>query len=60
MRPIDADELKKRLAAEHCDCEMMQIIDDMPTVKPEITYREERIAVGHWVELDGKKLDDKK
>ena len=31
MRPIDADELKKKLEAEHCDCEVIQIIDDMPT-----------------------------
>lgn len=31
MRIIDADELKKRLEAEHCDCEVIQIIDDMPT-----------------------------
>ena len=31
MRTIDADELKKKLEAEHCDCEVMQIIDDMPT-----------------------------
>lgn len=31
MRTIDADELKKRLEAEHCDCEVIQIIDDMPT-----------------------------
>ena len=32
MRPIDADELKKRLEVEHCDCEVIQIIDDMPAV----------------------------
>lgn len=31
MRTIDADELKKKLEAEHCDCEVIQIIDDMPT-----------------------------
>lgn len=31
MRAIDADELKKRLEAEHCDCEVIQIINDMPT-----------------------------
>lgn len=31
MRIIDADELKKKLEAEHCDCEIMAIIDDMPT-----------------------------
>ena len=31
MRRIDADELKKKLEAEHCDCEVIQIIDDMPT-----------------------------
>lgn len=32
MRLIDADELKKKLVAEHCDCEMMTMIDNMPTV----------------------------
>lgn len=32
MRRIDADELKKKLEAEHCDCEVIQIIDDIPTV----------------------------
>lgn len=31
MRRIDADELKKKLEADHCDCEVIQIIDDMPT-----------------------------
>ena len=31
MRTIDANELKKKLEAEHCDCEVIQIIDDMPT-----------------------------
>lgn len=31
MRLINADELKKKLEAEHCDCEVIQIIDDMPT-----------------------------
>ena len=31
MRTIDAAELKKKLEAEHCDCEVIQIIDDMPT-----------------------------
>lgn len=31
MRTIDADELKKKLEAEHCDCEIMALIDDMPT-----------------------------
>lgn len=31
MRLIDADELKKKLEAERCDCEVIQIIDDMPT-----------------------------
>ena len=31
MRIIDAAELKKKLEAEHCDCEVIQIIDDMPT-----------------------------
>lgn len=47
MRTIDADELKKKLEAEHCDCEVIQIIDDMPTaaeamlVKRETTNREE-------------------
>jgi hypothetical protein len=32
MRIIDADELKKNLETEHCDCEMMAMIDNMPTV----------------------------
>ena len=32
MRPIDADKLKKKLEANHCDCEVIQIIDDMPTI----------------------------
>ena len=31
MRIIDADELKKKLEAEHCDCEIMAMIDNMPT-----------------------------
>lgn len=31
MRIIDADELKKKLEAEHCDCEIMALIDDIPT-----------------------------
>ena len=31
MRTIDADELKKKLEAEHCDCEIMAMIDNMPT-----------------------------
>lgn len=31
MRTIDADELKKKLEAEHCDCELMAMIDNMPT-----------------------------
>lgn len=31
MRLIDADELKKKLEAEHCDCEIMAMIDDMLT-----------------------------
>jgi fructose/tagatose bisphosphate aldolase len=30
MRTIDADELKKKLEAEHCDCEIMAMIDNMP------------------------------
>lgn len=30
MRLIDADELMKRLESECCDCEVMQIIDEMP------------------------------
>lgn len=47
MRPIDADELKKKLEAEHCDCEIMAMIDNMPTaaeavlVKRETTNRDE-------------------
>lgn len=32
MRIIDAAELKKKLEAEHCDCEIMALIDDIPTV----------------------------
>ena len=32
MRIIDAGELKKKLEAEHCDCEIMAMIDNMPTV----------------------------
>ena len=31
MRTIDADELKKKLEAEHCDCEVIAMIDNMPT-----------------------------
>ena len=31
MRLIDADELKKKLEAERCDCEIMAMIDNMPT-----------------------------
>lgn len=31
MRTIDAAELKKKLEAEHCDCEIMAMIDNMPT-----------------------------
>lgn len=31
MRLSDADELKKKLEAEHCDCEIMAMIDNMPT-----------------------------
>lgn len=31
MRTIDGDELKKKLEAEHCDCEIMAMIDNMPT-----------------------------
>ena len=31
MRTIDAAELKKKLEAEHCDCEIMALIDDIPT-----------------------------
>lgn len=32
MRLINADELKKKLEAEHCDCEIMAMIDNIPTV----------------------------
>lgn len=32
MKTIDAAELKKKLEAEHCDCEIMALIDDIPTV----------------------------
>lgn len=32
MRTIDVDELKKKLEAEHCDCEIMALIDDIPTI----------------------------
>jgi predicted RNA-binding Zn-ribbon protein involved in translation (DUF1610 family) len=38
MRRIDADELKKKLEAEHCDCEVIQIIDDMPTAAENVKY----------------------
>lgn len=31
MSLINRDELKKKLEAERCDCEVIQIIDDMPT-----------------------------
>lgn len=46
MRAIDADELKRRLKTEHCDCEMMTLIDDMPTLT-------EPVKIGHWIDLDG-------
>lgn len=35
MKLIDVDELKKKLEAKHCDCELIQIIDDMPTIDAE-------------------------
>lgn len=50
MRIIDADELKKKLEAEHCDCEMMAMIDNMPTIdaKP--------VKYGHWIFKSRNKL----
>jgi hypothetical protein len=47
MRLIDADELKKKLVVEHCDCEVMQIIDDMPFYTSLENYIEE-----HGEEID--------
>lgn len=35
MRLINKDELKKKLKAERCDCEVIQIIDDMPAIDAE-------------------------
>jgi hypothetical protein len=32
---IDADELKKKLETERCDCEVIQIIDDTLTIEAE-------------------------
>lgn len=57
MRTIDADELKKKLEAEHCDCEIMAMIDTMPTaaevvlVKRETTNREKFLDVTTDFEL---------
>lgn len=42
MRLIDANELKKKLKAERCDCEVIQIIDDMPTAAEPVKH-------GHWI-----------
>jgi hypothetical protein len=47
MRLIDADELMKRLGAEYCDCEVMQIIDEMPFYTSLENYIEE-----HGEEID--------
>ena len=47
MRLIDADELKKKLEAERCDCEVIQIIDDMPFYTSLENYIEE-----HGEEID--------
>lgn len=47
MRTIDADELKKKLEAEHCDCEVIQIIDDMPTAA-EITNAKAAAIMQHY------------
>ena len=43
MRAIDANELKKKLEAEHCDCEIMAMIDNMPTAA-------EAVKHGTWIE----------
>lgn len=43
MRTIDADELKKKLEAEHCDCEIMAMIDNMPTIDAE------PVKHGRWI-----------
>ena len=45
MRPIDADELKKKLEAEHCDCEIVAMIDNMPTAA-------EAVKHGRWITHD--------
>jgi hypothetical protein len=47
MRLIDADELKKKLEAEYCDCEVVQIIDEMPFYTSLENYIEE-----HGEEID--------
>lgn len=44
MRTIDANELKKKLEAEHCDCEIMAMIDSMlPTIDAE------PVKHGRWI-----------
>jgi rubrerythrin len=43
MNLIDVDELKKKLEAEHCDCEIMAMIDNMPTIDAET------VKHGRWI-----------
>ena len=43
MRLINADELKKKLEAEHCDCEIMALIYNMPTIDAE------PVKHGRWI-----------
>ena len=47
MRLIDADELKKKLEAEHCDCEIMALIDDIPTAA-EATNAKAAAIMAHY------------
>jgi NADH pyrophosphatase NudC (nudix superfamily) len=49
MRLINADELKKKLEAEHCDCEIMAMIDNMPTAA-------EAVKHGRWIFKSRNKL----
>ena len=49
MRIIDADELKKKLEAEHCDCEVIQIIDDMPTAAEAVNAKAACMSKAHTI-----------
>ena len=70
MRLIDADELRLKIenicgkckgqitsgACERCYVHhILGMIDGSKTVKPEITYREERIAIGEWTVINDQK-----